>query len=98
MAEIAGILTPVRMQLLETCKEWTEMKDICARMGKSRTTCIHNVEILLRAKLLKETTINFMRTRKKLYKTIPFKVEVGTHGNGSSKMDITEVTRADSPD
>ena len=64
MVEIAGILTFIRVQILEVCKEWVEMKDICARTQKSRTTVLHHMEVLKNAGMIEETMIGVMRTRK----------------------------------
>jgi len=90
MVEIAGILTYIRVQILEVCKEWVEMKDICARTQKSRTTVLHHMEVLKNAGMIEETMIGVMRTRKKLYKAKPFKVEVGKRGDSGGKMVVTK--------
>jgi len=40
--------------------------------------------------MIEETMIGVMRTRKKLYKAKPFKVEVGKRGDSGGKMVVTK--------
>ncbi len=86
------LMSPVRAKILEICANWTEINEIAKQVDKSRTTVLNHLTILMKAGAMEVMTISSERTRKKLYKTIPFKVKIGAIG---AKKENTQ--KAESP-
>jgi DNA-binding transcriptional ArsR family regulator len=83
-AKVAAILTPIRVQILEACKKWREIKELCEIVKCGRTTMLYHLDVLIKARYIEEAVMPLFRTRKKIYKAI---VEVDGNGVRSREED-----------